>query len=106
MNLNCNEYGGCIYKSFLLPLAFTFSVFSLPASAVQETAKSTHCAVLDGKPGENGHDGLSDTNCKNGGNGGQGDPNINNGTGGNGGDGASEGGDGSHGSASYFRKDK
>lgn len=61
-----------MYKSLLLLLIFTFSVLSLPASAVQEKTKSTHCAALDGKLGENGHDGLSDTDCKNGDNGGNG----------------------------------
>ncbi|MBW5826073.1 hypothetical protein H0I68_13540 [Yersinia kristensenii] len=42
----------------------------LPVSAMQNIVTSINCLELDGKPGENGLDGLPDSNCKNGGNGG------------------------------------
>lgn len=76
-----------IISSKILLLLSLSCLLPLPASAMQNIVKSINCSELDGKPGENGRDGLPDSNCKNGGNGGQGKPNINNGSGGNGGHG-------------------
>lgn len=70
-------------KLLLLSLS---CLLPLPASAMQNIVKSISCSALDGKSGENGLDGLPDSNCKNGGNGGQGTLHINNGSGGNGGE--------------------
>lgn len=56
-----------IISSKTLLLLSLSCLLCLSASAMQNIVKSINCSALDGKPGENGLDGLPDSNCKNGG---------------------------------------
>ncbi len=103
----------CNYQFEKLLLLSLSCLLPLPASAMQNIVKSISCSALDGKSGENGLDGLPDSNCKMegtavkalyilimarvemGGNGAA--NNASGGNGGNGGNGATNGGSGGNG---------
>ncbi|PHM36685.1 hypothetical protein [Xenorhabdus innexi] len=85
-------------------LSFPFSLLHAEPESKNNDVKNIDCTTLDGKPGQNGKDGIPDSHCKDGGKGGDGKyPGQAGGHGGNGADGGN-GGDGGNGADGDYTK--
>ncbi|MBD2783479.1 hypothetical protein ID858_04240 [Xenorhabdus sp. DI] len=74
---------------FASVLSFPFLALHAKTENKVNDVKNIDCKILNGKPGQNGQDGIPDSHCKNGGKGGDGQfPGQSGGNGGYGGRGA------------------